>query len=108
MKNIVLTAMLLGLLTGVSFAQRGRMPMSTNRGMTQIGPNVNPRTVGETPQLVRPNAVPMDPVSKRPTPSTTTAPSVSGTTTPTVGNNGRVAPPDVHVGPNVGDRKLQP
>ena len=30
--------MLLGLLTGASFAQRGRAPMGANRGMTQMGP----------------------------------------------------------------------
>ena len=57
MKNILLTAMLLGLLTGASFAQRGRAPMGTNRGMTQMGPYTHTNPIAPTPQLVRPNAV---------------------------------------------------
>ncbi len=47
MKNIILTVMLLGLLTGASFAQRGRAPMDTNRGMTQLGPY---RTAIQSPE----------------------------------------------------------
>lgn len=106
MKSIVLTAMLLGLLAGVSFAQRGQAPMSTNRGMTQME---IPSHSQMPAQVVRPNAVPMAPVANRPTASTpsTTQQPASGTATSTVGNDSRVAPPDVHVGPNVGDRKLQ-
>ena len=108
MKKIVLTATLLGLLTGISFAQRGRAPMSTNRGMTQMEVPSRSQIPG---QVVRPNAVQTGPVANRPNGSTasttTTKQPTAGTPASTVGNDGRVAPPDVHVGPNVGDRKLQ-
>jgi hypothetical protein len=67
MKNVLLIAMLLGLLTGASFAQRGRVPMDTNRGMTQMGPisHTNP-TVGTPrymPNAIQPSARQMPPIA---------------------------------------------
>ena len=117
MKNIILTALLLGLLTSVSFAQRGGAPMGGNRSMTQMGPISHTNPIGSTPQIVRPNAiqtpgtvrpnaVQMPPVVNRPVASSPT--STAGGSTTTVGNDQHtVAPPDAAVGPNVSHRTLQ-
>jgi hypothetical protein len=59
MKNIILTAMLLGLLTGVSFAQRGRVPMGASRGMNQMGSYTHTNPIGGTPRYM-PNAIQPD------------------------------------------------
>lgn len=108
MKNIILTIMLLGLLTSVSFAQRGAA-MGGNRGITQIGPSAHPmgatpqlgrpNAIGSPPQIVRPNAVPMAPNASRT--------NASGGVKPNAVNTQRVAPPDADVGPNAGQRVLQ-
>ncbi len=89
MKNIILTAMLLGLLTSVALAQRGRAPMGTNRGMTQVAPISHTNPIGPTPQIVRPNAI-QTPGTVRPNavqmPPVTTSPKANPTTTsPTTG-----------------------
>lgn len=126
MKRLFLTAMLLGLLTGICVAQRGRTaPMPMNRGMTQMGHWGQTESMGPTartgqPSIVRPNAVPMAPVASRPVTSTmpptagVSQPNVGGTLpnagpgASSVGNTGRsVAPPDAAVGPNVSHRTLQ-
>ncbi len=113
MKNIILTAMLLGLLTGVGFAQRGRAPMGGNRGMTQANPIGGPRYM---PNAIQPDARQMPPVAHGTVrlPSTTTAGTTAGRTSSTgitqstVGIDHRsVAPPDAAVGPNVSHRSLQ-
>ena len=87
MKNMILTVMLLGLLTGASFAQRGRAPMDANRGMTQMGPYAHTNPIAPTPQLVRPNAI-QTPGTVRPNaiqmPPVTTLPKANpATTSPT-------------------------
>ena len=64
MKNILLTAMLLGLLTGASLAQRGRAPVGANRGMTSVGPVSHSNPIPGTPRYM-PNAIQPD-VSQMP------------------------------------------
>jgi hypothetical protein len=109
MKNIILTVMLLGLLTSVSFAQRGAAGIGGNRGITQIGPSAHqvgptaqigrPNAVGTTPTTVRPNAVPMAPSASRT--------NASGSVKPNAVDTQRVAPPDAVGNPNAGGRVLQ-
>jgi len=106
MKNIILTATLLGLLTGASFAQRGRAPMGTNR--------VEPFShIGESPAVVRPNAGTMAPTAAGRS-AVTTRPSVGTATPSSNGQAGRILPPNPNnpmvppglvVGPNVGPDK---
>ena len=104
MKNIILTVMLLGLLTSVSFAQRGAA-MGGNRGVTQIGPSAHPmgatpqlgppNAVGESPLLIRPNAVRVAPNAQR---------TNAGGVKPNAVDTQRVAPPDAVGQPNAGGR----
>lgn len=113
MKKIVVCGMMLGLLTAVSWAQRGRapgMPTSThipNAGVMSPTPGINPSAIGmphggvfpsattkpnaetttsKNPSTVRPNAT-MDPI----------APTVGSHTE--TGAPGRVILPDAHDGP---------
>lgn len=112
MKRIVFAIAVLGLLTSVSYAQRGRMATGGNRGMTQMGPISHPNG-SYMPNAIQPSARQMPPIvhgtanlPSSPTAGRTT--SANGNTQSTVGNNQRkVAPPDAAVGPDVGHRKLQ-
>ena len=108
MKHIIFTIALLGLLTGVSFAQRGRMDTGAGRGVGQMGSisHTNPGTPRYGPTAIQPAGRQMPPIVGR----TAKSPSspATGSTNSTVGNDQRkVAPPDAAVGPNVSDRKLQ-
>ena len=113
MKQIILAIALLGLLTGVSFAQRGRMAMGGNPGIThQMGPvsHGNLGTPQYMPNAIQPSARQMPPIVHRTAESP--AGGITGTTNSgaasTIGNGQRtVAPPDAAVGPNVGGRRLQ-
>ncbi len=114
MKQLILTIAVLGLLTGVSFAQRGRMAMGGNPGMThQMGPisHSNIGTPRYMPNAIQPSARQMPPIVHRTAESPvggTTGAVTSGNPATTVGNSQRtVAPPDAAVGPNVSQRKLQ-
>lgn len=85
MKRLILTMMLLALMTSLCAAQRGQAPMSTNRGMTQIGRG-DAAPFGATsragqPNIVRPNAVPMAPTPSHP-PTATTVPGTATTQSP--------------------------
>ena len=109
MKRLIMTMMTLALLTSLCAAQRGQAPMSTNRGMTQVGrgdlaPFGTTSRVGQ-PNIVRPNAVPMAPVPNRPAtatvPGTGTSHSAAGVTTmpntavkPNAVGNPQSVPPD--------------
>jgi hypothetical protein len=109
MKNIILTVLLLGLLTSVSFAQRGGAPMGGNRSMTQTGPISHTSPIAGTPRYmpnaIQPDARQMPPIVRgNASPSSPTA----GSSKTTVGNDQHtVAPPDAAVGPNVSHRTLQ-
>jgi hypothetical protein len=108
MKNTILTVMLLGLLVGVGFAQRGRM--GTNRATalgdpaTFVGPIA---TAPAAPIAGRPD-VTMQQVTEA-TAARTTVQSSHGALGGVLPPYPRpVSPPDLRVGPNVGAHgKLQ-
>lgn len=102
MKHIVFTVTLMGLLTGVGFAQHGRMATGGNRGMSQT------ERWGQPPaQVVRPNAVQMGRTANRPNASKPATGTSQSSQSGVGSNHHTVAPPDAAVGPSVSNRKLQ-
>ena len=111
MKNTILTIMLLGLLTGVSFAQRGQMPTGTNRATPQVGPVSHSRPLGQNPAPARPPLAGQSTATsggkaRTTTPSATT-PSGAGGVLPPNNKSPQVAP-DVLVGPDDGPTQQRP
>ena len=100
MKKILICGMLLGLLSSVSVAQRGRAigmgptargPVGANVGpIGPIGPNarINPSSVSVGHGGIAPNAKPIDAIGG------TVSPTAGRTHTPTVGPNSRTPMPD--------------
>jgi hypothetical protein len=109
MKNIFLTIMLVGLLSGAGLAQRGRSPMARGVPATQVGPTAQlPNHTRATAPLAQPNAVQMSPVAARPGAAAASKPDAVGTSNTSVGKgNHKVAAPDAAVGPDVSQRTLQ-
>ena len=114
MKKVLVCGMLLGLLTSVSFAQRGRAvggvgqgartpnvgPVSPNArmspnaiGVEHDGVLPNATTTGKNPKPLTPNAT-TDPTAKTVDPAAKTVGPNSETTVPD-----RVITPDAHTGP---------
>jgi hypothetical protein len=103
MKNTILTVMLLGLLTGVSFAQRGQISMGTNRATPQVGPVSHSGPVGQSPVPARPQLAGQSTATRGVKARTTTPSGVGGVLPPN--NKDPQVPPDVLVGPDVDPHK---
>jgi hypothetical protein len=103
MKNTILICMLLGLLTGVSFAQRGGMPMGTNRATPQVGPISHSGPFGQNPAPARPPITGQSTATRGATPRTTTPSGVGGVLPPN--NKDPQVGPTVLVGPDDGPDK---
>jgi hypothetical protein len=102
MKNTIHTIMLLGLLAGVSFAQRGQMPMGTNRATPQVGHVSHSGPLGQNP-VARPQLAGQS-TAARGAKTRTSTPSGEGGVLPPNNNDPQV-PPDVLVGPDDGPNK---
>lgn len=103
MKNTILVFMLLGLLTGLSFAQRGGMPMGPNRATPQVGPISHSGPFGQNPAPARPPITGQSTATRGAKARTTTPSGVGGVLPPN--NKDPQVPPDVLVGPDVGPDK---
>lgn len=114
MKKVLICGMMLGLLTSVSYAQRGHAiggvgPGARTPNVGPVSPNarVSPNAIGVGHDGVMPNAVTMGKNPKPLTPNGTTDPTAKTVdpTAKTVGPNtittvpDRVITPDAHTGP---------
>jgi len=114
MKKVLVCGMLLGLLTSVSFAQRGRAigGVGTSARIPNVGPvspnaSINPNSISTGHDGVLPNATTPGKNPNRAGPNATFDPTAQtvGPTAKTVGPNtvttvpDRVITPDAHTGP---------
>jgi len=108
MKNTILTVMLLGLVTGVGFAQHGRTGGSRATALGEPPTLTGPIVVSTAPIAGKPG-VTMEQVAGTMAPATTTSSKAGG-----VAKAGGVLPPNIHnpqvppnllVGPNVGPQR---